>query len=302
MTFNGQQASYTGRFAPSPSGPLHFGSLITALGSFLDARANKGQWLVRMEDLDPPREQPGAADAILHCLEAHQLFWDGPVLYQSHRHQAYEECLEFLKSKGWIYACDCSRYELQNTGGIYQGFCRDRQSKVQNPCAWRLKLYNLPHHSSAEIQGFDDLIQGLQQQNLCTEVGDQILKRRDGFYAYQLAVVLDDIEQKITHVIRGRDLLEVTARQVFFFDLLEANIPRFGHLPLAIMPNGQKLSKQNKAPAINSAVADQNIWNALQFLGQKPPAELQRENVKTLLDWAITHWQLKSVPTKDQVV
>lgn len=302
MTFTGQQQPYTGRFAPSPSGPLHFGSLVTALGSFLDARSHKGRWLVRMEDLDPPREQAGAADEILHCLEAHHLFWDGPVLYQSHRHDAYEKCLDFLKSRDWIYACDCSRQELHITQGIYQGRCRNRQTDVQLPCAWRLKLYDLPDHSSSEKQTFVDLIQGQQIQNLRTEAGDQILKRRDGFYAYQLAVVLDDIEQKITHIIRGRDLLDVTARQIFFFNLLKANTPQFGHLPLAIMLNGQKLSKQNKAPGINPEDAHQNLWRALQFLGQHPPAELKHQTPNQLLNWAISNWQLTRIPTSDQVV
>jgi glutamyl-Q tRNA(Asp) synthetase len=302
MTFTGQHRSYVGRFAPSPSGPLHFGSLVTALGSFLDARAHKGKWLLRIEDLDPPREQSGAADAILHCLEAHQLFWDDSVLYQSHRHNAYEKCLDFLKSQDWIYACDCSRQELQNTQGIYQGYCRNRQAIIQSPSAWRLKLYDLPNRLSAEIQSFDDLIQGEQIQNLRTDAGDQILKRRDGFYAYQLAVVLDDIEQKITHIIRGRDLLDVTASQIFFFNLLKANVPQFGHLPLAIGLNGQKLSKQNKAPNINPEQANQNLWLALEFLGQNPPAELKHQGVRSLLDWAILNWQLDWVPQKDQVV
>ncbi len=302
MTFTGHHHSYVGRFAPSPSGPLHFGSLVTALGSFLDARAHQGKWLVRMEDLDPPREQSGAADAILHCLEAHQLFWDDSVLYQSRRHDAYEQCLDFLKSQDWIYACDCSRQELQNTGGVYQGYCRNRQEIIQSPYAWRLKLYDLPHRLSADIQSFDDLIQGRQIRNLRKEAGDQILKRRDGFYAYQLAVVLDDIEQKITHIIRGRDLLDVTASQIFFFNLLKANLPQFGHLPLAIGLNGQKLSKQNKAPNINPEQANQNLWLALEFLGQNPPAELKHQGARSLLDWAILNWQLDWVPQKDQVV
>lgn len=291
---------YRGRFAPSPSGPLHFGSLITALASFLDARKHRGQWLVRMEDLDPPREQPGAADLILQSLEDHHLFWDESVLYQSQRHDAYENCLRELQQKNWIYACDCSRQLLQQDQGIYQGRCRNRQTDIQSPFALRLKLYDLPDITTADELVFDDLIQGKQIQNLRTQAGDIILKRRDGFYAYQLAVVLDDIDQNITHIIRGRDLLDVTARQIFFFQLLQKPVPIFGHLPLALMPNGQKLSKQNQAPAIESNKAALNLWNALVFLGQNPPADLKDALPVDILDWAIEHWLLPAVSQRDQ--
>lgn len=295
-------SQYRGRFAPSPSGPLHFGSLITALASFLDARKHQGQWLVRMEDLDPPREQPGAADLILKSLEDHHLFWDESVLYQSQRHEAYENCLRELQQKNWIYACDCSRQLLQQDHGIYQGRCRNRQNDIQSPFALRLKLYDLPNISTVDELVFDDLIQGKQIQNLRTQAGDIILKRRDGFYAYQLAVVLDDIEQKITHIIRGRDLLDVTARQIFFFQLLQKPAPVFGHLPLALMPNGQKLSKQNQAPALESDKAALNIWNALGFLGQQPPEDLQHQSIDNILGWAIENWDLSAVPPQDQYV
>lgn len=293
---------YRGRFAPSPSGPLHFGSLITALASFLDARKHQGQWLVRMEDLDPPREQPGAADLILQSLEAHHLFWDEPVLYQSERHAAYENCLQELQQKNWIYGCDCSRQELQQFHGIYQGRCRNRQENIQAPFAWRLKLYDLPNISTEEELVFEDLIQGTQIQNLRRQAGDIIVKRRDGFYAYQLAVVLDDIEQKITHIIRGRDLLDVTSRQIFFFQLLQKPVPIFGHLALALMPNGQKLSKQNQATPVRAEQAALNIWNALVFLGQNPPLDLQTCDIDEILDWAIANWQLSSIPKADQTL
>lgn len=293
-------SDYRGRFAPSPSGPLHFGSLITALASFLDARKHRGQWLVRMEDLDPPREQPGAADLILKSLEDHHLFWDESVLYQSQRHEVYENYLRELQQKNWIYACDCSRQLLQQDQGIYQGRCRNRQTDIQSPFALRLKLYDLPDISTADELVFDDLIQGKQIQNLRTQAGDIILKRRDGFYAYQLAVVLDDIDQNITHIIRGRDLLDVTARQIFFFQLLQKPVPIFGHLPLALMPNGQKLSKQNQAPAIESNKAALNLWNALVFLGQNPPVDLKDALPAEILNWAIEHWLLSAVSQRDQ--
>lgn len=297
--FSGQ---YIGRFAPSPSGPLHFGSLVTALASYLDAKANKGLWLVRMEDLDPPREQAGAADLILKSLEDHQLYWDGPVLYQSQRDQAYEDCLQYLLKKDWVYACDCSRQNLQATEGIYSGRCRNRQDQVKSPYALRLKLYDLPGYISEETLVFDDLIQGSQSQNLRHDAGDIILKRRDGFYAYQLAVVLDDIEQQISHIIRGRDLLDLTARQIFFFQLLQKPVPEFGHLPLALMPNGQKLSKQNQAPALVTSAAVENLWRALVFLGQNPLVELKQSSVSELLAWAVQHWDLDKVPRQDFLV
>lgn len=286
---------YRGRFAPSPSGPLHFGSLVSALASYLDAKANKGQWLVRMEDLDPPREQPGAASLILQTLEDHGLQWDEQVLYQSARHQAYQDTLEWLIEQNMAYPCSCSRQELATMGGIYDGRCRHRQLDLTKPHAIRLKLYDLPNRSPNDWLSFDDLIQGHQTQNLRTQAGDQILKRRDGFYAYQLAVVVDDIHQHITHIIRGSDLLEVTARQLLLFNLLDAPQPAFGHVPLAMQANGQKLSKQNQAKAIDSAKVSRNLWHGLAFLGQNPPLDLAHASTGELLDWAIAHWQRSAV-------
>ncbi len=292
---NTDTPGYRGRFAPSPSGPLHFGSLVSALASYLDAKAHKGQWLVRMEDLDPPREQPGAADLILQTLEDHGLYWDEPVLYQSQRHTAYQAALEWLMAQDLAYPCCCSRQELTAMGGIYDGRCRHRQLDLTQPHAIRLKLYDLPNRSPNDWLNFDDLIQGHQTQNLRTQAGDQILKRRDGFYAYQLAVVVDDIHQNITHIIRGSDLLEVTARQLLLFSLLDAPQPAFGHVPLAMQANGQKLSKQNQAKAIDSAKASRNLWHGLAFLGQNPPLDLAHASTGELLDWAVAHWQRSAV-------
>lgn len=286
---------YIGRFAPSPSGPLHFGSLVTALASYLDAKAHGGQWLVRMEDLDPPREQPGAATAILHCLEAHGLNWDGEVIYQSQRHQAYQNCLESLVSRHWAYPCGCSRQDLSNMGGIYNGHCRNHPVNLAQPYSLRLKLYDIEGYTSADEIHFHDLIQGPQAQNLRTQAGDQIVKRRDGFYAYQLAVVVDDIAQGITHVIRGADLLEVTGRQLFFFELLGAGRPAFGHVPLAVQENGQKLSKQNHARAIDVNAASRNLWRGLEFLGQNPPADLADASTSEILDWGLHYWHRNKI-------
>ncbi|RYZ78109.1 MAG: tRNA glutamyl-Q(34) synthetase GluQRS, partial [Moraxellaceae bacterium] len=216
---------YIGRFAPSPTGPLHFGSLVSALASYLDAHHNHGKWLVRMEDLDPPREQAGAAQAILQCLDDYGLHWDDEIVYQSQRLDIYEEYLQRLTKRDLIYPCDCSRQDLQAMGGIYNGHCRTKHVEASHPHALRLKLYDLPAEENIfpdDTLKFTDTIQGKQQQNLRTEAGDQILKRKDSLFAYQLAVVTDDIEQHITHIIRGSDLLDVTARQIFLYKLLHA--------------------------------------------------------------------------------
>jgi len=288
-------SGYIGRFAPSPSGPLHFGSLVSALAGYLDAKANGGKWLVRMEDLDPPREQPGAASAILQCLDGHGLHWDGEVIYQSQRSDAYQVCLNALLQAELAYPCTCSRQDLTAMGGIYDGRCRNRPVDSRQTCSLRLKLYDLPDRASAEVIQFEDVIQGTQIQNLRTQAGDQILKRRDGLYAYQLAVVVDDIAQGITHIIRGSDLLEVTGRQLFFIGLLGAPLPQFGHVPLAIQANGQKLSKQNHAKALDSQFASRNLWRGLEFLGQNPPADLADASTYECLDWALHHWQRHAV-------
>lgn len=290
-----EHSGYIGRFAPSPTGPLHFGSLVSALASYLDAKANHGRWLVRMEDLDPPREQAGAASAILRSLEDHGLHWDGEVIYQSQRNNAYQICLDALLQAELAYPCTCSRQDLTAMGGIYDGRCRNRQTTPEHRCSLRLKLYDLQDRVTPHLIQFEDLIQGAQSQNLRSQAGDQILKRRDGYYAYQLAVVVDDIAQGITHIIRGSDLLEVTGRQLFFFGLLGAPLPHFGHVPLAIQANGQKLSKQNHAPAIDSKRASRNLWNGLEFLGQKPPAELAGAATQEVLDWAQHNWQRHAV-------
>lgn len=288
--------AYIGRFAPSPTGPLHFGSLVSALASYLDAHFNKGKWLVRMEDLDPPREQAGAADAILRCLEDYGLAWDDSVVYQSQRYEFYEDYLNRLRNQNLLYNCDCTRQDLQTMNGVYRGRCRNRHVDTSFPHAQRLKLYDLPaEFSSPDELRFTDLIQGEQIQNLRIKAGDQILKRKDGLYAYQLAVVVDDIEQGINHIIRGSDLLDVTARQIFLFQLMDAIVPEFGHVTLASQPNGQKLSKQNLAPALELKDASVNIWRALAFLGQNPPQELLGTEPAELLAWAKIHWKRAAI-------
>lgn len=291
-----KNSGYIGRFAPSPTGPLHFGSLVSALASYLDAHHNGGKWFVRMEDLDPPREQAGAADAILRCLEDYDLEWDDSVVYQSQRWELYESYLTHMRQQDLLYACDCTRQDLQTMGGIYNGRCRMRHVDTNLPHAQRLKLYELPAEFSFPNElRFTDLIQGEQIQNLRTQAGDQILKRKDDLYAYQLAVVVDDIEQGISHIIRGSDLLDVTARQIFLFQLLNTAVPAFGHVTLASQANGQKLSKQNLAPALELKDASLNLWRALAFLGQNPPPELLGAAPAELLAWAKIHWQRAAI-------
>jgi len=284
-----------GRFAPSPSGPLHFGSLVAALASFLDVRAQGGRWLVRMEDIDPPREQPGTADIILHCLDAHHLHWDGPVLYQSTRHEAYGAALQQLAQQQLTYRCICSRQTLQDEA-IYNGHCRALHHDANTMAAIRLNVEKSLHALHIDpVITFHDLLQGTQQQNLLTEVGDFVIHRKDSLFAYQLAVVVDDIFQNITHVIRGTDLLDSTARQILLFKLLGTTAPAFGHIPLVLNPQGQKLSKQNLAPALDNQQVSENLYRALCFLGQAPPPSLLQEPPATLLDWALQHWQLASL-------
>lgn len=280
---------YIGRFAPSPSGPLHFGSLVAALASYLDARVHGGQWLVRMEDIDPPREMPGAADTILRQLEVHGLCWDGEVCYQSRRYDAYEAALSRLLDNGLAYACACSRQLVQAMGGVYRGHCAGKGlSRSGN--ALRLKV-----PVATEI-AFDDLFQGPQQQRLDLAVGDFVIHRRDGLYAYQLAVCVDDGDQGITHVIRGSDLLDSTTRQLFLLDRLGLSRPCYGHVPVAVNPEGQKLSKQNQARSLAVHAPAHNLQVALGWLGLPVPAGLADAPVTDLLAWGVANWRRDRVP------
>lgn len=282
------EADYIGRFAPSPSGLLHFGSLVAAVASFLDARAHRGRWLLRMEDLDPAREPPQAAAHILRTLEAFSLHWDGEVLYQSTRLTAYREALAQLHSQGLIYACDCTRQQIQAMGGIYDNRCRQRQTAVQHG-ALRVQI---PDRTIV----FDDLIQGTQAQELMRECGDFVLLRKDGLFAYQLAVVVDDAWQNITHVVRGADLLPSTARQICLQHYLAYPTPRYAHIPVAVNAAQQKLSKQHFATPIDHSKPSPLLMQALQFLGQAAPASLAQAHPEALLQWASEHWDIQAVP------
>ena len=288
---------YRGRFAPSPSGPLHFGSLVAAVGSYLEAHRHQGQWLVRMEDVDQPRTVPGAADAILRTLEAYGFAWEGPVLYQSQRLDAYAEALAKLKASGDAYPCSCSRKEISDSGSgrsidgapLYPGTCRDGLASGRLPRAWRLRV---PEREVA----FADLVQGPVSQNLAREVGDFVLLRADGQYAYQLAVVVDDAAQGMSQVVRGADLLDSTARQIWLQERLGVPPVTYAHLPVATNARGEKLSKQTRAPALDDARPVPALWDALAFLGQRPPAELRQGGLAELWAWAKEHWDLGSVP------
>ncbi|HZW24811.1 MAG TPA: tRNA glutamyl-Q(34) synthetase GluQRS [Gallionella sp.] len=283
-------SKYRGRFAPSPTGPLHFGSLVAAVGSYLDARHHNGIWLVRMEDLDAPRCVSGAADDILRTLEAFGLHWDESIIYQSRRSAAYDEALHSLQTIGAVYPCCCTRKEIADSalhgidGPVYPGTCRHGIPAGREGRAWRVRTGNEP-------VGFDDELQGHIAQHLESEIGDFVVKRADGLYAYQLAVVVDDADQNITHIVRGCDLLASTPRQIHLQRLLGLATPAYMHLPVAVNAQGEKLSKQTLAPAISTDHAVATLISALDFLQQQPPAELRQGSVEEVLGWAIKNWQ-----------
>ena len=287
--------NYRGRFAPSPTGPLHAGSLVAAVASFLEARTHRGEWLVRMEDVDTPRIVPGAADGILRTLDACGMQWDGEVIYQSARSEAYRAALETLRRDGKVYACGCSRREIADSavagieGYVYPGTCRHGVAPGRAPRAWRVR-------TDGAMIAFDDVIQGRVAHDLEKDVGDFVLYRADAVYAYQLAVVVDDAEQGITHVVRGADLLESTPRQIYLQRLLGCATPVYAHLPVAVNAEGQKLSKQTLAPAIDRSHAAAAVTRALAFLGQSPPRDLEQAPLRDVWDWALDNWRLEDVP------
>jgi len=289
-----------GRFAPSPTGELHFGSLVAALASYLDARDRGAEWLVRIEDLDPPREVPGAADEILRALEAHGLHWDGPIIYQRHRHLCYAGALERLQQSGLAYPCACTRSEVADAGihgiegPVYPGTCRAGLTLGQQPRAWRVRT----HHASIE---FIDEHQGRQEQNLEREIGDFVLQRADRLYAYQLAVVVDDAAQSITRIVRGADLLNSTPRQIYLQRLLGFPTPAYLHVPVVVNAAGEKLSKQTRATPLAVGAERATLQKALHFLGQRPPADLACERPEAILHWAVKHWEPRLIPHRRAV-
>jgi glutamyl-Q tRNA(Asp) synthetase len=290
--------AYVGRFAPSPSGSLHFGSLVAALASWLDARAAGGAWLLRIEDLDAPRVQPGAADAIQRQLEAFGLSWDGETVFQSARAALYREALDRLGRAGMTYWCGCSRAEIADSAlvfgnapgaglapdgaRIYPGTCRNGLAPGKRPRALRVR-------TAPGTIAFDDRLLGRIEQSVEREVGDFVLLRADGQVAYQLAVVVDDAAQGVTDVVRGADLLDSTARQIHLQRLLGVPTPRYLHVPVAVNAAGEKLSKQTRAP--DATLGD--LPRALAFLGHAPPADVApREQLR----WAVRAWDVARLP------
>lgn len=277
---------YVGRFAPSPTGALHFGSLVAALASWLDARSAGGRWLLRIEDLDAPRVMPGAADLILRQLEAFGLEWEGPVLYQSARLDLYREAMQKLQPH--LYPCACTRKELEDSAlaidgsRVYPGTCRGGLAPGKTGRALRVRTH-------AEPIRFADRVQGEISQSLEREVGDFVVQRADGQFAYQLAVVVDDAAQGVTDVVRGADLLDSTARQIYLQQLLGIATPRYLHLPVATNARGEKLSKQTRA----ADAGKEDIPAALRFLGMEPPAGLA---ALELIEWSLRNWDAGRVP------
>ena len=285
---------YIGRFAPSPSGDLHFGSLIAALGSYLQARSQQGRWLVRIEDIDPPREVPGAASRILRTLEHYQLHWDGSVLYQSHRHDAYRAALDSLRHEYKAYFCTCTRSRIHSLGGFYDGHCR--------------ALHLGPEHAALRLQqtepvyGFEDALHGWLAADRAMAEEDFIIHRRDGLFAYNLAVVVDDHFQGITEIVRGADLIEPTVRQMALYQQLGWQAPRYLHLPLALNHDGNKLSKQNHAEPIPMSDPRPVLISALGFLGQSVPKSWEDLTTEALLEYAVAHWDVQQIPKNSRLM
>lgn len=287
--------TYRGRFAPSPTGPLHFGSLVAAVASYLEAKSRNGEWLVRIENLDPSREISGASKEILSTLEAFGMEWDGEVIYQNRRSEAYQAALTLLKSRNLIYPCACSRKEIADSsiigvdGPVYPGTCRDNSPDTARAQALRVRTDN----NLIEIK---DELRGLIRQRLESDIGDFILRRADGVFAYQLAVVVDDAEQGVTHVVRGKDLLNSTPRQVHLQQLLGYSTPAYMHLPVVVNTQGEKLSKQTRATPVAPVDPVSQLIKAVRFLGQEPPAELIESNIVSFWKWARKNWKSELIP------
>lgn len=288
-------ASYRGRFAPSPTGPLHFGSLVAAMASYLDARHHQGQWLLRIEDVDETRAVPGAADQIQRDLDAFGFEWDEPVCSQSERKDHYNEILNFLKLEGVAYDCGCTRSEIASLGKlgtegpIYPGICR-----TGLPLGKRARTVRF--HATGEPTCFDDRVFGKICQAVADELGDFVIRRADGFTAYQLAVVLDDADQRITHVVRGADLLMSTPRQMLIQQALGLGRPAYAHVPLVLDAKGQKLSKRDRAESIAPMSSLQTLLTAYRFMQQDDEGPLP-ETLSEFWPWAIERWSIARIET-----
>jgi glutamyl-Q tRNA(Asp) synthetase len=292
---------YKGRFAPSPTGPLHFGTLVAAVGSYLQARSQQGEWLMRIEDVDTTRSVPGATEDLLQTFEVFGFEWDGEIIYQSQRTELYEQALTVLSEKKVIYPCTCSRKQIADSIiegapiGIYNGKCRLRTLPLDEEHAIRIRV----DESTVE---FNDAVMGQYSQQLIAEVGDFIVKRRDGLFAYQLAVVVDDALQGVTEVVRGADLLDSTSRQIFLQQALGYAQPDYLHLPLVVDENQQKLSKSTGGAVLDKNQPAKSLAAALKHLGQQPPDELATADLNSLWQWAIEHWDIRTIPRQNQTM
>ena len=297
------QQSYTGRFAPSPTGPVHFGTLIAAVGSYLQAKKNRGRWLMRIEDIDITRKLDGADTDILNTLEKFGFEWDDEISYQSQRTNYYQQSLDVLISQDRVFPCVCTRKLLapapsrpespqpaspQSNHAIYPGNCRHRHLPEANKHSIRLIANDITIN-------FVDAVMGSQSQNIKHHCGDFIIKRRDDLFAYQLAVVVDDALQNITEVVRGADLLDSTPRQIYLQQLLQLATPEYCHLPLAVDAQGNKISKSQGAAKIDLKNKENLLVNALCFLSQCPPHDLDQANINDIWSWAIAHWDNKKI-------
>lgn len=307
QAFLNQHSGYRGRFAPSPSGPLHFGSLVAALGSYLQAKSQQGQWFVRIEDIDKPREQVGAVSQILDALQAFGMNWDidhntseyltadnRGCLVQSQRLERYQQVLEYLAELNSVYACQCTRKQIKAGGGLYQGRCKNQKLDFAQQ-ALRLHIEN-------PVFTFEDGHYGQINSEPEFASEDVIIKRRDGLFAYQLVVVIDDIDQGISQVVRGADILQLTVRQLSLYRLFGLTPPSYLHLPLAVTKPGFKLSKQNHAQAINPAKPKPELIQALTLLGLDSEPDLASGSVVEIMQWAIDHWQPSQIPKQTEII
>jgi glutamyl-Q tRNA(Asp) synthetase len=288
---------YVGRFAPSPTGPLHFGSLLAAVASYLQAKSCNGRWLVRMEDIDPPREVPGADRLILRALETYGFAWDGPVRYQSRQVGWHRQLVDRLVAEGFAYPCGCSRADLAGAargplGVIYPGTCRNGSTASRT--AIRVRTHNEP-------VGYRDLLQGPQSQRLEPESGDFVIRRRDGLIAYQLAVAADDAAEGVSQVVRGIDLMDSTPRQIHLQRLLELPTPEYAHIPVAVNARGQKLGKTTGARALPLDEPRPVLIRALQALGQPAPAGLAAARLDAVWAWALQHWDMSVLARRREI-
>jgi len=287
--------NYRGRFAPSPTGPLHFGTLVAAVGSYLEAKSHDGEWLVRIENLDTPREISGASSEILRTLESLEMEWDHDVVYQSERNSVYQTTLAILDEYGVIYPCTCTRREIADSsitgvsGPVYPGTCRSNLLNKKQIGALRVITDN-------SLVKFKDALRGQISQRLESETGDFVLRRADGIYAYQLAVVVDDAKQGITHVVRGADLLDSTPRQIYLQKLLGYPTIKYMHLPVVVNNQGKKLSKQNLATPLDISNPVAQLIATVSFLGQEPPTELLKNSISSFWEWAIKNWCPEKIP------